>query len=146
MKLDELNARAIVDAMHAAWSNGDVAATLRHFDDDVVYWCNAGGPRQRPLIIAGKPVFRDFLEAISAVSDSICVTEYFRLTNDVGRAKIAASIRHKQTGLTLTGSFRQVVTFHERKIVRLDEYHDAAMMVAFWRIIAGEACEMATTL
>lgn len=111
---------------------------LRLYDEDVIYWCNAGGPRRKPLMIVGKPVFRNFLESVADVAESVCVTEYFRLIGGVGRTKIDAYMRHKQTGHTLVGSYRQVVTFRDRKILRLDEYHDAAKMVAFWRIIAGE--------
>jgi len=137
--LDELNARAILDATHAAWSCSDVEAMLRHFDDDAVYWCNAGGPRPRPLTIVGKPMLRYFLESVSSVAESMCVSDYFRLIGGVGRARIEGFVRHKETGLTLVGTYRQVVTFRDRKIVRLDEYHDAAKMVTFWRHIVGEA-------
>lgn len=143
MTLDELNARAILDGAHAAWSKGDVDAMLRYCDDDVVYWCNAGGPRRKPLTIVGKPVFRDFLEAVTAVTESICVMEYFRLVDGVGRAKIEGCVRHRFSGHALVCSFRQVVTFRDRRILRIDEYHDAAKMVAFWRIVAGEAVDVA---
>lgn len=115
-------------------------AVLRLCDDDVIYWFNAGGPRPRPLMIAGKPVLRDFLDAMSSVTECVCVSEHFRLIGNVGRARIEGFVRHRKTGHALVSSFRQQVTFRNRKILRIDEYHDAAKTVAFWRLIAGEPC------
>lgn len=138
MTLDELTAREILDTAHVAWSRGDVDGMLRAYDEDVVYWCNTGGPDGNSLTIAGKAALREFLTSVSAVSESVCVSEYFRLINGVGRAKVEAFIRHRKTGHWLVGSFRQVVTFRGGRIVRVEEYHDAAKMAAFWRLIAGE--------
>lgn len=138
MSLDELSAREILDASHAAWSRGDVSAVLDQFVDDLTYWCNTGGPQGTPLTLRGKDQLRAFLQRAADVAESVSVSEYFRLTEGVGRAKIECYIRHNQTGHTLVGSFRQVVTFRGRKIERIDEYHDAAKMIAFWRLILGE--------
>jgi len=141
MILDEFRTRDILDAAHAAWSRGDVEGVLSQYVDDLTYWSNTGAPDGGPLTIVGKVALRKFLESIAEVADSGSVSEYFRLIEDVGRAKIECFIRHKQTGHTLVGSYRQVVTFRCDKIVRVDEYHDAARMAAFWRLIAGETLE-----
>jgi hypothetical protein len=38
----------------------------------------------------------------------------------------------------LVGSYRQLVTYRGDKIERLEEFHDAAKMIAFWQMIYGE--------
>ena len=126
MILDEVRARDILDAAHAAWSRGDVEGVLSQYVDDLTYWSNTGAPDGGPLTIVGKMALRAFLESIG---------------DGLGRAKIECFIRHKQTGHTLVGSYRQVITFRGDKILRVDEYHDAAKMAAFWRLIAGETVE-----
>lgn len=139
MELDEHRARMILDSSHAAWSRGDVEGVLRHFVDDVAYCCNTGGPDGGPLVIIGKQAYREMLQPIADVAESVSVAEYFRFDNGIGRAKIDCYIRHKTTRHTLVGSFRQLVTYRGDKIARMEEFHDAAKMIAFWRMISGEA-------
>jgi ketosteroid isomerase-like protein len=139
MELDEHRARMILEATHAAWSNGDVAGVVRHFVDDVTYFCNTGGPDGGPLTISGIKPYREVLQQIIDVAESVSVSEYFRFEDGVGRAKIECYIRHKTTRHTLVGSYRQLVTYRGDKIERLEEFHDAAKMIAFWRMISGEA-------
>lgn len=138
MTLDELSARGILDVVNAAWSEGDLDRMLRYYADDVVYWCNAGGPDGGPLTISGKAALAEFLRSTQAVAESVCVAEYFRLIDGVGRSRVEAFIRHKQTGHTLSGSYRQLITFRDGKIARVEEFHDAAKFAAFWRLIRGE--------
>jgi hypothetical protein len=57
----------------------------------------------------------------------------------VGRSKIECYIRHKTTHHTLVGSYRQLVTYRDNRIARTEEFHDAAKMIAFWKMISGEA-------
>ena len=38
----------------------------------------------------------------------------------------------------LVGSYRQLVTYRGDRIERLEEFHDAAKMIAFWQMISGE--------
>jgi ketosteroid isomerase-like protein len=139
MILDERRAREILDIAHAAWSRGDIEGVLAQYVDDLTYWCNTGGPDGTPLTISSKDGLRAFLASIAAAAESVSVVDHFRLQDGVGRASVEGYIRHKDTGHTLTGTYRQVVTYHEDKIVRLEEYHDAAKMAAFWRLIVGES-------
>jgi hypothetical protein len=76
--------------------------------------------------------------SIVAVAESVSVSECFRFADGVGRAKIDCCIKHKLAGLALAGSYRQLVIFREQKILGLEEYHDAAKMASFGRLIAGE--------
>ncbi len=115
---------------------------LAHYADDLVYWCNAGSLDGIPYIIEGKQELRTFLRSILSVAESATATEHFQFEDGIGRAKVEAYIRHRRTGHVLSGSFRQIVTFRNRKIVRLEEYHDAAKMAAFWRMVTtDEAAE-----
>ena len=139
MQLDEHRARMILEATHTAWSNGDIEAMARHFVDDVTYFCNTGGPDGGPLTINGKKAYRETLQQIADVAESVAVSEYFRFSDGIGRAKVECYIRHRTTRHTLVGSYRQVVTYRGDRIERLEEFHDAAKMIAFWRMISGEA-------
>lgn len=79
------------------------------------------------------------LQPIADVAESVSVSEYFRFSDGIGRAKIECYIRHKTTHHTLVGSYRQLVTYRGNRIARMEEFHDAAKMIAFWRMISGEA-------
>lgn len=139
MDLDEHRARLIHEATLAAWSNGNLEGVTRHFVEDLTYFCNTGGPDGGPLTIVGQAAYRGMLQTILDVAESVCVSEYFRFAEGTGRAKIECYIRHKTTRHTLVGSYRQLITYQGDKIVRLEEFHDAAKMIAFWRMISGEA-------
>jgi ketosteroid isomerase-like protein len=139
MQLDEHRARMILESSHAAWSRGDVEGVLRHYADDLSYHCNTGGPDGGPLVIEGKQSLRNFLRAIVDVAESVSVPEYFRYSDGIGRSKIECYIRHKTTHHSLVGSYRQLVTYRDNRIARTEEFHDAAKMIAFWKMISGEA-------
>lgn len=111
---------------------------LAYYTDDVIYWCNAGSLDGIPYIIEGKPGMRTFLRSIISVAESATATEHFQFEDGIGRAHVEAYIRHRRTGHVLSGSFRQVVTYRGRKISRLEEYHDAAKMAAFWRMVTSD--------
>jgi ketosteroid isomerase-like protein len=139
MTIDEHRARMILDRAHAAWSRGDVEGVLSQYVEDLTYCCNTGGVDGGPLMITGKQGLREMLQPIVDVAESVSVSEYFRFNEGMGRAKIECYIRHRKTRHMLVGSYRQLVTYRGDKIERLEEFHDAAKMVAFWRMISGEA-------
>jgi len=137
--LDEHKARIILDMSHAAWSRGDVEGVLDNYVDDLTYFCNTGGSDGGPLLINGKQALREMLVPVAQVAESVSVSEYFRYEDCIGRAKIECYIRHKTTRHVLVGSYRQLVTYRGDKIERMEEFHDAAKMIAFWRMISGDA-------
>jgi ketosteroid isomerase-like protein len=137
MTLDASRARALLNASHAAWCRADVEGVLAQYVEDLTYWCNTGGADGLPLTIKGRDQLREFLQSITAVAESMSVTDYFRFEDGVARASVECYIRHKRTGHVLAGSYRQVVTYRDGLIERVEEYHDAAKMAAFWRMIAG---------
>lgn len=143
-KLDAVTARDVVDGTHAAWRAGDVERVLSYYTDDLIYWCNAGSIEGQPFSVEGKPGFRTFLYSIVGVTESGSVTEYFHFDNGIGRTSVECYLRHRRTGLVLSGTFRQLVHFRGRKIARLEEYHDAAKMGAFWRLVTCEQTAVQT--
>lgn len=137
-KLDEYMARSLLEAAHAAWCKGEIETLLSYYADDCVYWCNAGALDGSPFVVEGKQHFRTFLRSIASVAESISVIEHFQFEDGIGRAKIEAYIRHRRTGHVLAGTYRQIVTYRGRKIARSEEYHDAAKMAAFWRLVTSD--------
>ena len=139
MSLNAHNAREILDATHAAFSKGDLDAMSSWFVDDMTYWSNTGSQDGSPLVIHGRAAHFAMVKSIASVAEAVSVTEHFQFSHGIGRAQVEAYIRHRQTGLVLSGTFRQIVTYRGNKILRLDEYHDAAKMAAFWRLVTSEA-------
>jgi hypothetical protein len=48
-------------------------------------------------------------------------------------------MQHIASGVVLNGTYRQIVSFHRGKIQRLEEYHDAGRLNAFWALTAAGA-------
>lgn len=136
--LDEHRARHVLEASHDAWCRGDIERLLGCYADDCVYWCNAGVKLGVPFVLEGKSAFRAFLRNIQLVADSRSVIDLFQFDGKVARAQIDAYVRHRQTGHVLAGSYRQVVTYRGTEIWQVQEYHDAAKMAAFWRLVTSE--------
>ena len=134
---DADSAREIHDATHDAWSKGDIDRLVSYFVDDMVYWSNTGANGE-PWVIEGKEANYANLKGIAAVAEGVTVSEHFQFRNGIARAKIDGYIRHRQTGHVLSETYRQIVTFRGFKIARLDEYHDAAKMAAFWRLVMSD--------
>lgn len=137
-KLDGYMARSVLDATHNAWCKGEIERLLSYYADDCTYWCNAGTLDGAPFIIEGKQGLRTFLASITAVAESASVIDHFQFEDGIARASIEAYIRHRRTGHVLAGSYRQVVFYRGRKIARCEEYHDAAKMAAFWRLVTSD--------
>lgn len=137
-KIDAQTAREVLHATHDAWRTGDIERCLSYYVDDLTYWCNAGSLDGIPYVVEGKQTYRTFLRSIAAVADSSVTMERFQFEDGIGRCKVEAYIRHRRTGHELMGSYRQVVTYRGRKILRLEEYHDAAKMAAFWRLVTSD--------
>jgi ketosteroid isomerase-like protein len=138
MLLDKHIARLVLDNAHQAWCKGDLAGLLACYVDDLVYQCNVG-PAGKPLTINGKAELAAMLGPVMEVADSKSVIDYFRLEDGVGRARVSSFVRHRSTGLTISGIYRQVVEYRGCLICRLEEFHDAARLAAFWRMVAAES-------
>jgi ketosteroid isomerase-like protein len=127
-------AKAIVEAAHSAWNAGSVEGMLEKYADDIVYTTNTG-PDGSLLLIRGKEGFRARFEPVMAIVDSKTSMQSFRFDGDTARVRFKTFVRHRQTGQEMTGSFRQLVQFRGFKICRLEDFHDAARIAAFWRLV-----------
>jgi ketosteroid isomerase-like protein len=130
-------ARTALLAVHGAWSVGDVEAMLSWYTDDLIYVCNSGLDHGKPIVVSGKDEMRAFLTSMARAADCVSVVNLFAFNEGVARANCSCVIRHRETGHALTGTYRQVAEFKGSLISRLDEYHDAARMDAFWRMVSG---------
>lgn len=142
MTLNEWTAKALLDETHRAWSAGDLKALLDTYTDDIVYVCNTHHPKGRAMTLNGRAAMHDFLAPVLDVAESMSVTESFEYHSGIGRAHVATFIRHRLTGHVLSGTYRQVVMFRDSRICRLEEFHDATKMAAFWRLVETEAAKM----
>lgn len=130
-----LQAEAIVNAAHAAWSSRDLDRMLSFYTHDIVYTCN-GDPNGEPLRLIGHQAMRGFLEPVLAVAESASVVENFTFDGTTVRTNIACYVKHLKTKIVLTGNYRQILRFREGRVCQLDEFHDAARLNAFWRLVA----------
>lgn len=135
--VNEPTARAILDAAHAAWNRRDLEDMLTWYCDDLTYFCNMGASDGGPLRVHGKAEMRAFLEPVLSVADCTSVPMSFNYRDGIGRAQVEVVIRHRKSGQQLQGTYRQILFFEDSKILALEEFHDAARMQAFWRLVQG---------
>jgi ketosteroid isomerase-like protein len=134
MVLTAKRAREILYAAHEAWNRRDTEALLALYADDFIYWNNFGGPNGGPLTIHGRENMRLFLAGL-ADFDALSVVETFELKDCTGHATSAFFMKDPVHGFTHSAVFRQIVTYEDGKILRLDEYHDAAAFAAFMALL-----------
>jgi len=139
MGMNSLKARLLVDAAHLAWSNRDTAGLLACYCEDVRYTCNTGPNPSEPYVAVGKPAMMDFLLPVLDIATSMSVVERFVFRNGVATATVACFVTHRATGHVLSGKYRQVIAFRDEKIAQIDEFHDAARIAAFWKLVNAEA-------
>jgi ketosteroid isomerase-like protein len=133
--MDRWQAEAVVNAAHAAWSARNLEQVLELYCEDIVYTCN-GMPDGQPVRFDGREAMRGFLAPVLDVAESASVVSRFVFDAGVARTQVACFVRHKKTKIVLSGSFRQIIRFSGTRISRLDEFHDAAKLNAFWRLVA----------
>lgn len=132
-------AKAILDAVHASWSAGDLKGLLGRHSENVCYQSNTGSADGSPITLIGREQLGAYLSPMIQVIESATVVDSFRYERGVARAQVIAYVKHKSTGHVLTGTYRQVVHFQNSLICRLEEFHDAAKMAAFWKLISVDA-------
>jgi len=128
----------VVKASLEAWGRRDIEQSLSYMDDDVVFTFNAGeGQLQLAGTCQGKDQVRPRLQEILDLFDfQALVVESLRDDGEAIRTSMLFYYRHKASGLTVEGRYRQVMRVENGRIVRVDEYHDAAAVEAFMRMAA----------
>ena len=107
--------------------------------DDIRYTCNIGPTGTQSFVAVGRKAMLDFLLPVLDVTESMSVVESFAFRNEEARATVACFVKHKATGHVLSGKYRQVVRFRDGGIAQIDEFHDAARIAAFCKLVAVEA-------
>lgn len=140
--INEDGARAIVDEYHAAWSRGDVTEMMACCHEDVQLLLNSGAPDGGPLQLNGKAELTAFLTPIVSIALCTTVPQFLTYNAGIARTRVAAIVKHIETGHVLSGTYRQIILlFDGPKIMDLNEFHDAAMMKAFWDLVETELAE-----
>jgi ketosteroid isomerase-like protein len=110
---------------------------LASYVDDMVSITNTG-PHGAPVIIEGKAAFRTRFEPIMGILDAKTSIADFRHFGEFARIRFLTYVRHRATGLEVTGSYREICTFRGDKIWKIEDFHDAAKMAAFWNLVSFE--------
>lgn len=142
---DYTAAERLVEAAHTAWGRADIDALLRYFANDFEYQIKAGTEDGSPLALVGKDEFADFWRPLVLQMETRTTPGRMQLNGDVARLQVSVWLRHRQTGFTLNGTYRQLLTFRGGLICRIEEYHDAAKLNAFWAVIAQETASAERT-
>jgi ketosteroid isomerase-like protein len=137
-KLDAIAALALVESAHEAWANGDVDKMLDSYVDDMVSITNMG-PDGVPMTIEGKAAFRAVFEPVMGIIDSKTFISDFQFLGATARIRFQTYLRHRVTGLELTSTYREICTFRDDKIWKIEDFHDAALMSTFWKLVGIEA-------
>jgi ketosteroid isomerase-like protein len=145
--MDRLQAEMIVNACHLAWSSRDLDRMLSFYSPHIIYTCNGEpeGPPNVTVRYVGRSAMRGFLSPLLEVAESVSVVEGFQFDGEKARVNVACYLRHYRTGIVLSGQFRQVVRFEGGMISHLEEFHDAAKLATFWKLVSSTEAMLATT-
>jgi len=122
----------------SAWANRDLDAVMRTMSDDVVHNLNVDGTLVPfAASVTGKAALREKLQLmLDTFEFGAFVTEGLKIDGSVARAQIKIIYIHFGTGERLNVSFRFIVEQRDGLIVRMDEFHDAAYLEAFVRLVS----------
>jgi len=137
--ISESRAAQVLYAAHEIWNRRDLAALLELFDDDMIYWSNVG-TASAETVLHGKADFLAFLNGLQHM-EGLSVPHSFRFRDGVATANAEFYLRDHRSGYSHSGTFRQVLTFRGHRILRMDEYHDAAALSSFLALLDSEASE-----
>ena len=131
----------VVSGMWDAWSRRDLAGTLAFFDAQSEY---AMFIPEEVLPFGGTTTgIRSIADRLQTILDQFDTLRYdprsIRPLGNTVSAMVDYVFRHKVTGETLEGSMRHVATVRNGRLVRLEEYHDVALVRAFMRLVAHAA-------
>jgi ketosteroid isomerase-like protein len=138
--ISEEMARELIYALHDAWNKRDIEALLSVYADDFSFWANVGGPDGGPLVMNGKADLRQFFEVWKDF-DCLSVPQNFHFENGVGRCSVEFYICDPRSGLKHASTYRQLLTYRDDRILRMEQYHDARAMAAFLSLMSGGAAD-----
>ena len=129
--------RAAFHRAHLAWASGDLHDFLSLLADDIVYTVNVDGlevPYASSAV--GKEDVRWRLELLLDTFE-VVTFHMESLTHEAGfsRSTVRGRYIHKATGEILDVRIRFRAWLKDGHIVRMEEVHDAAYVVAFQRFV-----------
>lgn len=138
MPTDE-QARTLIESAHSAWSRGDLDGMLAQFSDDMEFWSNVGDPSGGPIEFKHKNDFRQSLEAVLHTTKSKSRLVSFRFDGEVAHVRASIRMESLVCGAKYVAAYRQIVRYQRLRISRIEEYHDAGLLNAFWKLHAEGA-------
>jgi ketosteroid isomerase-like protein len=126
---------AILESAREAWNAGSIEGVLDKYVDDVVYITNTGGPNGESLTIRGKENLRRHFKAAVDVVDCQSRLEAVRYEGGLVRTRVSVDLCHRASGHSMTCSLRQILRFEGFRIAESRDFHDAAKLAAFWRLV-----------
>lgn len=138
MVTDE-QARALIESAHYEWCRGNLDGMLAQFSDDMEFWCNVGDPSGGPIEFKDKNDFRQSLEPILRTTKSKSGLVSFRYDGEVAHVRASIRIESLVCGAKYVAAYRQIVRYKRLRIFRIEEYHDAGLLNAFWKLHAEGA-------
>lgn len=128
--------RVLIEMSLQYWRAQDVESMLSTYADDIiynVYTFQEAAPRFAEF--SEKEAVRAVLYDILAEFDYLYyASNLIELRDGVARVQSQFVLRHRASGESLSGSKRQRIHVANGEIVRIDEYHDVAMVDAFMRL------------
>ncbi len=121
------------------WAAGDIDASMRFIAEDCVYALHISN---EVLPFGGVTAGRANIEVVlRQIRDKFDYLVY-RAHNIVAegpmvRLRVEHMYRHRASGEILSGNFRLVIEVRDGLLIRGDEYHDRAMVEAFFRLFAA---------
>lgn len=127
---------ALIEDSLRYWRVQDVELTLSTYADDVVYRLYTFQNQEPGFAdLRGKDAVRTALYDILSQFDYLSYTsDILDVSDGVGRVQSRFVLRHRMSGESLSGSKRQRIAIAAGEIVRIDEYHDLALVNAFMRL------------
>lgn len=75
--------------------------------------------------------------------ESMSVVDSFQFHSGIGQAKASYYLKDRETGDTHTSRLRQIMTFRNMQIARMEVYHDRASLNAFLRMVEAPKSSIA---
>jgi len=139
VSISESKAAEVLYAAHDAWNKRDIPALLDLFDEDMTYWSSlASAGHGHETVLHGKAAFEGFLVPFRKL-EGLAVPHSFRFKDGVATASVEFYVRDQATGHSHSGTFRQVLRFRGDRILRMEEYHDAARLASFLALLSSES-------
>lgn len=133
--ISEARALEILLATQVAWNGRNLRALKDLYAEDITYWTNWGGPNNEPRTVTGRQEFIRHLADLRDTTDITIRLIGLRIDGNQARAHFEVKWRDPATNLAHAFTCRNIITFVDERIQRIEEYQDAARLDAFAKLI-----------